>query len=1318
MKINFKFNKKIKPIHILILVIVLLIIFFSIKKYSQTQENFSNDYNSITRSSLDVYYPEENISTPQTGIKKSINDIYRNYLKPLLTKPLQYENPAFVNKPRILLKATAKACPSSTTSPCTGNLSILLTVSKVFSPTNTKTVPINLDTSSLNSSDGSSTGMFVAIFTETKLNDFANYVINSTQTTEDTIKFGTDNKSIREYLKNDIFLYNTIIPAQCTAFLNKLKTILPKTYFVIGTKGAYVGQLTPSNTPFNQLIQFIKGQMNARLIDQANLDSKSYIYQGYRNKDGIFDNNDSSNLDTEVLDATNDAKLKRKVGTTMADGVYIGTSPIQFTFTKTGTSLPAVPPTNPDIKRNRVQIASNRYSTATMDKIINFSYNNQESDVYLQNKDIQTGPNTNNPMNFVLIPVSENTSLGYYIATADLPKALYLTAMDGGKLGMSILKNDLSQRWEIIKTDSIPTNNLYRIKSILTGQFLTCFPTGGYLEPYQGKVYLDNTDNHVWKIVTIQYGVNDFKMSKAKIDEITSIEGFDGERKFFSKQDVFKWNGSYIYRKTTDGTKNDFLTINLNDNGVGKISFDNKTYDIKANTKTFAIGQIDKNSWITLQMIDPKLGNPNGGLTSIRNSIRIKANIVDSNGVENIGNTNLSFVMNSYIQKVTDPSKPLNYNDYLESQGINVTLDAKNGIGLPKANLVSDDLSKYIKTFNNDGSCPCDKYCRWSGEVRSQVFNNRFNQKSPYYGWPGAKAAVAEVVRKNKKGDIIDGSRRFLNTAEKYVRKSDETFSCYCERDNSAQGRFVNSCGVSCNDFNALTNCTLFISQNIRIQAPFGSLMNFTMNNNLENLKPTPGTTQIQIFEANREFAILFDDGTKKEYALTPYCLAQNNYQGQPLQQTIFPGRFNSPSAGWNAVGVFYAVSDATFNTLSTNEKAKYVPVTNYSSWIPWRTMSYYNQEPPRFDKNCLGAYVNIYFVYRILNMPETVSFKAVFPVFYYWGSQKTNERISRVVSRRASADGKELFVTVENTAGERREFSVLKSDNWKFAIDNAYLVCADKDWWDRNNTSTQSSFTFYVRNMDKANMTKIYRGQINSREKYVFGIKKKYGFIDLADAVKLSKAFGCEIAPVSILNKFSAKNNYSFDTNILRNWVVNEKNKTVIGLYNKTTKLRILTNFTDANLLCYGPFPLNLPDEYELNGAIFDGTNGNIIQNPYTNGPGSSKVQFFDTNQGNLTWPRAGDFCASKNMRLCSSKEYCPNGKLKNPEGGMRKGDRWAPVNDNDGNKNNWISIGDYDPSKRLCRTHLDSLGNSPAWGNDPNRFYSYKGMIGCCPK
>jgi len=78
---------------------------------------------------------------------------------------------------------------------------------------------------------------------------------------------------------------------------------------------------------------------------------------------------------------------------------------------------------------------------------------------------------------------------------------------------------------------------------------------------------------------------------------------------------------------------------------------------------------------------------------------------------------------------------------------------------------------------------------------------------------------------------------------------------------------------------------------------------------------------------------------------------------------------------------------------------------------------------------------------------------------------------------------------------------------------------------------------------------------------------------------------------------------------------------------------------------------------------------------------------------------------CASKGARLCNWKEYCPNGRGKNPKLGRERGDVWAPIGDSD---NDWVQMAD----SRVCKKHSDHWGK-PAWGKGNN---PYAKVAYCC--
>ena len=97
----------------------------------------------------------------------------------------------------------------------------------------------------------------------------------------------------------------------------------------------------------------------------------------------------------------------------------------------------------------------------------------------------------------------------------------------------------------------------------------------------------------------------------------------------------------------------------------------------------------------------------------------------------------------------------------------------------------------------------------------------------------------------------------------------------------------------------------------------------------------------------------------------------------------------------------------------------------------------------------------------------------------------------------------------------------------------------------------------------------------------------------------------------------------------------------------------------------------------------------------------------------GSTTWQQAHDKCDMERMQLCSREKICPDGKLNTPFGGMDGKDTWVPTSEA---SNTWVSVGNFDPSERLCRTHEDSLGAKPEWGTR-NASNPIRSKVFCCP-
>lgn len=104
------------------------------------------------------------------------------------------------------------------------------------------------------------------------------------------------------------------------------------------------------------------------------------------------------------------------------------------------------------------------------------------------------------------------------------------------------------------------------------------------------------------------------------------------------------------------------------------------------------------------------------------------------------------------------------------------------------------------------------------------------------------------------------------------------------------------------------------------------------------------------------------------------------------------------------------------------------------------------------------------------------------------------------------------------------------------------------------------------------------------------------------------------------------------------------------------------------------------------------------------------SKIQFF-ANAG--TYGMSKNICEKNGLELCSIKDICPDGPLKNPIMGMSSSDEWIPVKDSEGD---YVSVGNYDPKVRLCRTHADSLKQKPSWAYAIGAW-GFRRRVACCP-
>ncbi len=94
------------------------------------------------------------------------------------------------------------------------------------------------------------------------------------------------------------------------------------------------------------------------------------------------------------------------------------------------------------------------------------------------------------------------------------------------------------------------------------------------------------------------------------------------------------------------------------------------------------------------------------------------------------------------------------------------------------------------------------------------------------------------------------------------------------------------------------------------------------------------------------------------------------------------------------------------------------------------------------------------------------------------------------------------------------------------------------------------------------------------------------------------------------------------------------------------------------------------------------------------------------------LTYARAEQLCSSQGQRLCSADELCPNG---HPRPGLDKfgrTDNWIAVNNA---QNEWVTFNRA--GNRLCKTHTQVAGSTPAWGTQSNaRGQGFERAAECC--
>ena len=125
-----------------------------------------------------------------------------------------------------------------------------------------------------------------------------------------------------------------------------------------------------------------------------------------------------------------------------------------------------------------------------------------------------------------------------------------------------------------------------------------------------------------------------------------------------------------------------------------------------------------------------------------------------------------------------------------------------------------------------------------------------------------------------------------------------------------------------------------------------------------------------------------------------------------------------------------------------------------------------------------------------------------------------------------------------------------------------------------------------------------------------------------------------------------------------------------------------------NSHLIFYQP---TLTPKNTIVKALNKTINAGELTNPYIGQVDYTEEVFtigekFKPN-GKYKYTDAAEYCASKNQTLCPRTEYCPNGPLKPPDGGIRDSNVWAPFGGEGDNM--WINIGNFNTTTTLCTDH-----------------------------
>lgn len=497
--------------------------------------------------------------------------------------------------------------------------------------------------------------------------------------------------------KLNISNYNVL-----TELISKLSMAPEHSYIIIATSGDNISGITKGSETEKSIL---KNKYNVQYLTQMQ-SGDSYIGILHKDKNGNF---------TDIKQIVSPKNNSTGAFINNLDLIRESTA-IKMNFE--GQEFKPVPvkpvKSNPYANAKYILISPTISSTKTY---LVFSYEDNQSFVYLsprtpedqfvlynQSPKEKKGPqsstilNTEEPQRWVLEPVYE-TGLDdvYFLRTHTKPHFYLEVNTDGPnpEVKTNIVKGGNSQYWQII----IGKDGNTLIKNSRTNLYLSYSMNQGYLYEDTGSVGLSQSKKFTWKIAPFgsngkrvpplkknkfidftsptDYGNNpnpifnlQGKINNKMVD--ISSNGRSGWNKYYTKL----WNGNWIYYGTIQTNGQQFLQININEDGNGTVidpffNYKTKLYNAGSNILFATIngGQFDGfNAVFEMLPVPLEYQSP-------KESYPVKMRYLVFRNDQQIYSLSSTDMNNLNAYSVKNDGKYLIMSNFLESSGVPVDLE-------------------------------------------------------------------------------------------------------------------------------------------------------------------------------------------------------------------------------------------------------------------------------------------------------------------------------------------------------------------------------------------------------------------------------------------------------------------------------------------------------------------------------------------------------------------------------------------------------------------------------------------------------------------